>query len=177
MASGAEIWSRFSADPREPTSAVLRATDADRDHAITVLRDAYADGRLTRDEFEARSADALGTRLLGELGASLIDLVVATPVPVVRQGVDRSSLQAQAVAKYRRDLRDARNGWIFVSGLCTAIWGATSAGSGELLFFWPVFPSLGVGIGYFSMWLNRESRIESIEHKIAAKRRRRRELE
>ncbi|MFI5425992.1 DUF1707 domain-containing protein [Aeromicrobium sp. UC242_57] len=177
MASGAEIWSGFSADPREPDAALLRATDADRDHAVTVLRDAYADGRLTRDEFEARSAEVLGTRLVGGLAALLTDLVVATPAPVVRQAANRSSLQVQAVTQYQRDLRDARNGWIFVSGLCVAIWGATSIASGGLLFFWPIFPSLGVGIGYFSMQLNRESRIEAIEDKIAAKRRRRRGLE
>lgn len=69
-----------------------------------------------------------------------------------------------------------RNGWIFVSGLCMAIWTATSAASSEMLFFWPIFPSIGVGIGYASMVLKREERVEAIEDKLAAKRRRRRAL-
>lgn len=176
MDSGSRVWSKFSADPREPGSAVLRASDADRDHAVAVLRDAYADGRLTRSEFDTRSAASLASRTLGELAPHLVDLVVGTPAPAVRQAANRSSLRVQAAAKYERDLRDARNGWIFVSGLCVAIWGATSMASSEVLFFWPIFPSIGVGAGYFSILLKREERIEAIEDKLAAKRRRRREL-
>lgn len=176
MSSGSRVWSGFSADPREPGNAAIRASDADRDHALDVVREAYADGRLTREEFDARSADVLGVRTLGEVIPVLRDLVVSPPM-APRVSSAAGSIHAQAVREYQRDLRDARHGWIFVSALCVGIWGATSIGGGGPYFFWPIFPSLGVGLGFFMMRLNRESRIEALEDKIAAKRRRRRELE
>ena len=37
----------------------LRAAQADREQAITVLKAAYAQGRLTKDELEARSEERL----------------------------------------------------------------------------------------------------------------------
>jgi hypothetical protein len=58
-----------------------------------------------------------------------------------------SSARSEAEETFRRELRDSRNGWIGVKALTTGIWAATSAGSGELIFFWRVFPSLGIGFG------------------------------
>lgn len=172
----ADVWSRFSADPRDPASASLRATDADRDHALEVLRDSYGDGRLTRPELEVRSADVLATRTLGEIGAHLSDLVAGSTAPAPRPSA-AVSLHAEAERAYERDLRDARNGWILVSGICMAVWAVTSVVSGGLLFFWPVFPVLGVGIGYFATVLQRETRVEAHEQELARRRRHRRELE
>lgn len=175
--TGADVWAKFSADPREPTSAALRATDADRDHAVEILRDAFVDGRLTRPEFDTRSADVLATRTLGEIAGQLSDLVAPSVTPALRRSAAVSSVHAEAVAKYERELRDSRNGWIMVSGICLAIWAVTSAASGSLIFFWPVFPCLGVGIGYFMTRMQREERIEGHEKKLAKQRRRRDELE
>lgn len=172
MESGSRVWSAFSADPREPASAELRASDADRDHALDVLREAYADGRLTHDEFDARSAAVLSSRTLGGLVQPLVDLVVATSVSTVRRTINRASLREQAVAEYQRDLRDARNGWLAISGLTVAIWGASAVATGGLPFFWPIFPSLGVGVGFFLTFLNREERIEAIEDKASQRRER-----
>src|SRR6516165_1033052 len=45
----------------------MRASDADRDRVVDVLRDAAGDGRLTADEFEERMEAALSSRTLGEL--------------------------------------------------------------------------------------------------------------
>ncbi len=39
-----------------------RVGDGDREEVINLLVDAFADGRLTRDEFDARSAEALAAR-------------------------------------------------------------------------------------------------------------------
>ncbi|MRK02138.1 DUF1707 domain-containing protein [Aeromicrobium sp. S22] len=169
--AAADVWLTFSADPRESASADLKASDADRDVAAAALREAYADGRLTRDEYDDRSSTALGVRSIGGFLPLLVDLFPSGPAPVPAVS---TQLRSEALVTYRRDLRDARNGWLFVSGLCTAIWAATSAAAGELLFFWPVFPSLGVGIGYASTRLNAESRIEAIEDKLAESRRARR---
>lgn len=176
MAGERDGWSRFSADPRLPASAALRATDADRDAALGLLGEAYADGRLTRAEHDDRSAAVLLTRTVGAFLPLLVDLLPggAPPAPGRQIAAD---LRAKAVVKYERDLRDARNGWIFVSTLCVAIWAATSLAGGGPYFFWPVFPFIGTGIGYAATRLNAESRIEAIEEKLAETRRTRREPE
>jgi hypothetical protein len=50
-------------EPPEPASSPdLRASDADRDRVIDVLRAATADGRLTADEFSERMEAALASR-------------------------------------------------------------------------------------------------------------------
>ena len=49
----------------------LRASDADRDRAVSALSEAFQDGRITHEEFEHRSAQALGART----GQELTDLV------------------------------------------------------------------------------------------------------
>ncbi|MCW2769111.1 MAG: hypothetical protein JWR27_544 [Aeromicrobium sp.] len=171
-AASTNVWKSFSADPRATGSAELRATDADRDHAADVLREAYADGRLTRVEYDERSGAALGARTVGDFLPLLHDLAPAVPA----SNQLAADLRAKAVVKYQRDLRDARNGWIFVSTVCLAIWAATSVGSGGPYFFWPVFPFIGVGIGYFSTRMHAEDRIERIEQKLAETRRIRREI-
>jgi Domain of unknown function (DUF1707) len=58
----------------------MRASDADRDRVIDVLRGAVGDGRLTADEFEERVEAALASRTLGELAGLTADLV-AVPGP------------------------------------------------------------------------------------------------
>ena len=170
---GADLWGSFSADPRDPSVAQLRASDADRDRAVDVVRDAFVDGRLTRAEFDDRRDAVLQARMLGDVLPLMRDLVPTTGPAARREApspVGTSDLARDAVQQYRRDLRDARNGWIFVTTLCVVIWGATSIVGGATYFFWPVFPSLGVGIGYFSTWLRRDQQIEQIEKKLVRER-------
>jgi len=54
--------------------AEVRASDADRDQVIDVLRAAAGDGRLTADEFNERMEAALSSRTLGELAVLTTDL-------------------------------------------------------------------------------------------------------
>jgi hypothetical protein len=61
----------------------IRATDADRDSVHTLLQAAYADGRLTWDEFESRSTSLMESKTYDQLGALTVDL--RQPVPY-RQG-------------------------------------------------------------------------------------------
>ena len=55
----------------------MRASDADREKVADVVRDAYADGRLTRDEVDERLASVYGAMTYGEL----IPIVADLPVP------------------------------------------------------------------------------------------------
>jgi hypothetical protein len=57
----------------------MRATDADRDSVHELLKAAYADGRLTFEEFESRSGSLMLAKTYDELGALTRDL--HQPVP------------------------------------------------------------------------------------------------
>src|SRR5207248_10675274 len=57
----------------------LRAAQADREQAITVLTAAYAQGRLTKDELEERAGRAFASRTYAELAALTADLPAANP--------------------------------------------------------------------------------------------------
>ena len=71
-------------DPSGPGSwSEMRASDADRDRVMEVLRVAAVEGRLTPDELEERLEAALSSRTLGELAALTADLVAVPSVPDV----------------------------------------------------------------------------------------------
>ena len=57
----------------------IRASDADREQVIDVLKDAFARGRLTKDEFSARAGRALVSRTYAELNAITADILVTIP--------------------------------------------------------------------------------------------------
>ena len=63
----------------------LRASDADREQLIGILKEAFALGQLTRDELVARAGRALTSRTCAELAAISADipalLIQAQPRP------------------------------------------------------------------------------------------------
>jgi hypothetical protein len=63
----------MSADP--PSAPSLRASDADRDRVIELLRTAVADGRLDPAEFDERLGAALAARTLDALAPLTADLI------------------------------------------------------------------------------------------------------
>jgi hypothetical protein len=64
------VNSRSEPEPRD-----LRASDADREKIVSLLRDAASDGRLTLDEHSERVERAYAARTLGELKDLTGDLV------------------------------------------------------------------------------------------------------
>ena len=60
-----------------PSSPALRASDADRDRVIELLRAAVADGRLDRAEFDERVDAALAARTIDALTPLTADLIAA----------------------------------------------------------------------------------------------------
>ena len=151
----ATFWESFRLDPRQPKNAPMRASDADRDAVRAVLTDAYADGRLTREEYDDRLGTLYASRTLGELPALVADLVSADsparPVPV--PGAD---LRERGARKWRKDVEEALAGFLVPSIICTVIWVAVGAGT----FFWPIFPMLFLGINLVRTVVQRESVIE-----------------
>ena len=62
-------------EPRAQAAAAgLRASRADRERVIDLLKAAFVQGRLDRDEFDARIGQALASRTYGELSAVTADI-------------------------------------------------------------------------------------------------------
>ena len=82
------------ADP--PSSPALRASDADRNRVIELLRAAVADGRLDQAEFNERLDAALAARTIDALAPLTADLI---PAP----GIDGAlTLPLAGTPGYRR---------------------------------------------------------------------------
>ena len=74
-----------------PTDDAIRASDADREHAVGLLRDGYACGRLTLAEFDERTTAAFASRTWGELRQLTRDLPAPgqrPPLPLVAAPAD-----------------------------------------------------------------------------------------
>ena len=61
-------------DSRSFPRGGIRVSDAERDRAVTELSEHFQAGRLTQDEFEDRSGQALGARTGEDLSALFTDL-------------------------------------------------------------------------------------------------------
>jgi Domain of unknown function (DUF1707) len=57
----------------------LRASDADREHVIDALKDAFVQGRLAKDELDMRAEQALTSRTYADLTAITADIPVRLP--------------------------------------------------------------------------------------------------
>jgi hypothetical protein len=80
----------------------LRASDADREQVIDTLKDAFVQGRLTKDELGLRAGLALASRTYGELGAITADipagLFEALPPPPPGRAPGRKPVNKKVVA-------------------------------------------------------------------------------
>jgi hypothetical protein len=72
-------------NPRPPTGrSRLRASDADREHVVDTLKDAFVQGMLTKDEFDIRAGHALTSRTYAELTAITRDIPIPTRLTTPR---------------------------------------------------------------------------------------------
>ena len=76
----------------------LRVSDADRDRALSELSEAFQAGRITADEFDQRSGQALRARTGKELTALLADLPLQH-APTVRTAVPEPADHVLAVRR------------------------------------------------------------------------------
>jgi hypothetical protein len=75
------------------SNPALRASDADRDQVLAQLSVHYQAGRLTTDEFDERSSQALEARTMGDLAGLLTDLPAeAAPGPVDTAGSGQAAV-------------------------------------------------------------------------------------
>jgi hypothetical protein len=149
------FWESFRLDPRQPQNAPMRASDADREIVRGQFADAYADGRLSREEYDDRLNALYDSRTLGEFPALVADLVPPdSPAPAPRPRPD-ADLREQGARKWRKDVEESLAGFLVPSIICTVIWIVASGG-----FFWPAFPMLFLGINVVRTVVQRESVIE-----------------
>jgi hypothetical protein len=80
----------------------LRASDADREQVIDTLKDAFVQGRLTKDELGLRAGLALASRTYGQLNAITADipagLIEAQPPPTPVRAPGRKPANKKAAA-------------------------------------------------------------------------------
>lgn len=124
-------------DPR------IRASDADRDRAATLLREHHAAGRLTAEEFSERLDKVFEAKTIGELDALLADLPRIDPYRLPEATLTRQPRQSQlnqanqlAAAQGRLSpaWRAAWGSWFTCSLLCFVIWAIAGLG-----YPWPLW--------------------------------------
>ena len=138
--SGARGWAGFSADPRDPQYQQLRASDADRGTAAAMLSDAYADGRLDKDEYDQRLNQAMSSKSLGELVPVLNDLTVE------RNQSSFAPPQGFAARSRSGTIGPFPRWWLSLAVLFNAIWLMTCLTTGRLIYYWPMWPMLGTAL-------------------------------
>jgi hypothetical protein len=119
--------------------ASLRASDADREHVVYVLRQHHGDGRLDVSEFTERMQIAFEAKTIGDLEALTKDLPrLPPPLP------EDPRPDSASVVRWRFYRHLLSYAW--VNGFMILLWLVTSIAAGRLIFFWPIWTLLGWGI-------------------------------
>jgi hypothetical protein len=118
----------------------IRASDADRDRAASLLREHHAAGRLTAEEFSERLDRAFAATTVGEIDALLkdlpgIDLYRLPDAALTRRPRQRQAVVPVSPGRGSRAWRAAWGVWLCVSAVCFVIWGLTSAPG----YVWPLW--------------------------------------
>jgi Flp pilus assembly protein TadB len=77
---------------------MLRAGDRDREEIVEILREHYAQGRLTLEEFDERSTAAYAAKLMGELDPLVADLPVTREAGSATPAWSRTRMRMIAAA-------------------------------------------------------------------------------
>jgi uncharacterized protein YecT (DUF1311 family) len=110
--------------------APLRASDAEREQTADALRDHYATGRLSAEEFDQRLDVAYKATTVAEPAQLRADLP-ELPAPPAARRAELSRRQAEL----RRQLVQQAGGSLTPFAICTLVWVASGADGA----FWPVW--------------------------------------
>jgi Domain of unknown function (DUF1707) len=119
----------------------LRAGDADRDRVAEQLREHFAAGRLTQEEFQDRLEATYAARTFGDLAPVLADLPAArskaTPYPGAPAQHERSPCRRRSGQE--KALRAVWSAWAVAVSVNLVIWVLVCLSAGELVYFWPMW--------------------------------------
>ena len=167
----------FTQDPRRPDAAGLRAGDRDRDVALGVLADGYAEGKLTKDEYDERATATSASKTLGELTPLIADLVPQTPTAAPGHALAHATPEAlhqRAVQRWEAQRRQAITGFLIPSLICWTIWLMTGF-SGPVAFHaafpWPLFVMLGTGANLARVLLHRQDLVAEEQRRLEKRQR------
>ena len=142
----------------------LRAAQADREQAITVLKAAYAQGRLTKDELEARAGQAFASRTYAELAALTADipadLPAASPAAASPAATESDAVWPRPSTPARTMAKAARRSGVCLLVAVALVEGAYLAGNFLLIvaaFFALIAASGFFGYGILDAWQERRS--------------------
>src|SRR3954470_23645078 len=167
-------WGAFSQDPRRPDAASLRASDRDRDVVLGVLAEGYADGRITKEEYDERSGSTAAAKTLGELPALIVDLVPPTPTRPLGDLALASTeeLRARAVQKWEADRRGALAAVLVPSLICWTVWYfAGSRHSADPGFPWPAIVTLVTMLRLLQVLINKRDIVAREQARLERKQR------
>jgi hypothetical protein len=163
-ASGS-VWRRFEHDPRDPAYSGMRASDRDRAVVHDVLAEAYAEGRLDRDELDERTGAVDAAKTYADLLPPIRDLT-ADALPSRFTPVATPDIRRSAELYYSQKVRDAFFGFLVPNLICWAIW--LIAGH---TFPWPIFVTIPTGINLLRVATSRgpiiEERVQKLERRQA----------
>lgn len=101
----------------------MRASHADRERAVSALKTAFVQGRLVKDEFDARVGRALASRTHAELAAITADI----PVDPAGAGVEPARARAPQARGAMSAARVSAVSALLAAVLWTAGWFTYSA--------------------------------------------------
>jgi Domain of unknown function (DUF1707) len=99
----------------------LRASHADREQVISALTNAFVQGRLAKDEFDARVGHALASRTHAELAVITADIPVGPVGPV--------AVRPAGAARPVLGVRSGACVTALAAVLAAVLWAAAAAGS------------------------------------------------
>ena len=141
----------------------LRAAHADREQAITVLKAAYAQGRLTKDELEARAGLVFASRTYAELAALTADLPGASPAAASPAGLGSDAVWPRPSTPARTMAKAARRSGVCLLVAVALVEGAFLANNFLLIvagFFALIAASGFFGYGILDAWEERRSQAQ-----------------
>jgi hypothetical protein len=132
----------------------LRASDSDREAVAQQLRDHYAAGRLTLDEFDERTTTTYAAKTFGDLDGLLVDLPSADVVPVAsaRIPVPTTAQDAAKTDRFRAAVAPFST-WIVVAFVTNMIW-ISNTSQGHHAHYWPIWVIGPWGVMMVVRWLN-----------------------
>jgi hypothetical protein len=154
------FWATFPQDPRSPENSHLRASDRDRESVLSLLGDAFAEGRLDRAEFDERTARVSEIRTLADIPPLVRDLISNAPAKL-----SPSALRTEAERRYRADRRESLT-YAAPAIICWIIWAAVLASGHGTPFPWPIFVTFATAMPAIRLWMNPEDHITARMRRI-----------